>query len=159
MAGAWRDLDLNGGGLQAANREISRRLRRRPAAYALACLYPLGLHRDYLGDRRGAWLYRLATGLTAIGAWLHPAALAIGAGAVTLAAIVDLARMESRIAAANKRIRMAVYLGQTDGAPAGFAGRDFEAKSAAESPRAEPGASGEAMLLRDIAALKGRRRP
>ena len=125
MKPGWRRIDLEGGGLQSANLLLARRLRRRPVAWALLALFPLGLHRDYLGDARAAWAYRVATvavaGLwAATGAW---SAAAVGAAILAGGAAVDAWRMEDRIAAANKALRMQAWLGHGARPPAGFRGR------------------------------------
>jgi hypothetical protein len=123
MSDTWRKIDLAGGGLQSANVRLARLLRKRGVARALFALFPLGLHRDYLHDRRGAWLYRAATliGVVALlsgHSWI--AGLVLTAGAAF--AIYDFARLEDAVARVNKKLRMQVYLSQTAGAPAGFGG-------------------------------------
>lgn len=111
MSDAWRRIDLEGGGLQSANLRLARLLKRRRVAYALLCVFPLGLHRDYLGDRAAAWAYRAGTGLLAVVAAYDMTAAMAGVAAMSLAALVDLFRMESRIVRVNKALRMSVYLG------------------------------------------------
>lgn len=123
MSDAWKEIDLEGGGLQGANVRLARLLRRRGVARALFALFPLGLHRDYLHDRLGAWLYRAATLLGVIAllagqSWLGGLVLAVG----TAFAIYDFVRLEDAIAHVNKKVRMQVYLSQTAGAPSGFKG-------------------------------------
>lgn len=123
MSKAWKQLDLEGGGLQSANLRLAALLRKRGTAYALLALFPLGLHRDYLHDRRGAWIYRGATLLSA-GVWLagHPLpGLAVMAVAAVCAAC-EAFRMENAVARVNKHLRMQVYLGQSAGTPPGFKG-------------------------------------
>jgi hypothetical protein len=125
MEPGWRRIDLDGGGLQSANVLLARRLRRRPVAWALLPLFPLGLHRDYLGDARAAWAYRVAT-LAVAGLWAATgewSAAAAGATILACGAAVDAWRMEERIAAANKALRMQVWLGHGASPPAGFRGR------------------------------------
>lgn len=120
----WKELDLGGGGLQSANLRLATLLRKRRSAWLLLLLFPLGAHRDYLGDPRGAWLYRAGTAL-AVAACLLGEVL-IGAGllaALIAGAIYDMSRLEWMIARINKRLRMQVYLRQAPGAPQGFSGR------------------------------------
>ena len=131
----WKQLDLQGGGLQSANLKLAALLKRRPVAYALVALYPLGLHRDYLDDRRGGWLYRTGTGIAFL-AWLagEPMVIWITAILLTAGALRDLLHTEASVATINKALRMRVYLAQTEGPPPGFTGR-------AEETPAEPAAA------------------
>lgn len=125
MEPGWRRIDLDGGGLQSANLVLARRLRRRPVAWALLTLFPLGLHRDYLGDARGAWAYRTASAVVAA-LWVATGAWSVAAAGLTLlacGAAHDAWRMEDRIAAANKALRMQVWLGHGARPPEGFRGR------------------------------------
>jgi hypothetical protein len=123
MSGRWRELDLEGGGLQSANARLVRLLRKRFVAYALVVLFPLGVHRFYLHDRRGGLAYAGATLAAAAAAgagyWLIAAGIVC---AQALVALADALRIEARLAAVNKRLRMQVYLSQGAGAPPGFRG-------------------------------------
>ena len=123
MSKAWTELDLDGGGLQSANLRLAALLRRRGTAYALLALFPLGMHRHYLRDRRGAWLYRGGS-LLAIAVYLlgQSALSAVLLAALAAWAIYDLFRIDDAVARVNKQLRMRVYLGQTSGAPPGFKG-------------------------------------
>ncbi|GIX26226.1 MAG: hypothetical protein KatS3mg123_0107 [Burkholderiales bacterium] len=137
MSEGWKRLDLEGGGLQAANLKLSRLLKRRQRAYALLLLAPLGLHRTYLEEPRGAWVFRglglaAAVGFAAGIPYFGWAALSLLAGF----AAHDIVWIEGRVARLNKALRMKVYLGQTPGAPAGFRGR-FPDEDAAGSPPGE----------------------
>ena len=126
MSDAWKKLDLGGGGLQSANLRIAARLRKRSVALTLHALFPLGVHRDYLLDRRGAWLFRAATGITLV-AWYasYSGMAAIGAVVIFVMGIRDLCTFEQRYAEVNKRIRKEIFFSQTPGAPADFKGRQF----------------------------------
>jgi len=62
----WREFDLDGGGLQAANLRLARMLRRRTVAYGLVLLFPLGAHRWYLGEPRSAILYPVLSAAAAV---------------------------------------------------------------------------------------------
>lgn len=124
MPGDWKQLDLEGGGLQEASRRIHAALRRRLPAYLLLAGAPLGLHRLYLGDRRGmlgclavTLASALAGTLSAIGlyALLAPAALIV----------VEGFRLEILIGRANRRIRMQQFLRRDAAPPAGYRGRSF----------------------------------
>lgn len=168
MSDGWKKLDLAGGGLQSANLRLAALLRRRGTAAALLCLYPLGLHRDYLHDRRGAWLYRAATLLAAAALLLGqmlPAGLLLAAQAVF--AIRDLLLLEYTVSALNKKLRMQIYLGQAAGAPDGFAGRyTDETPDTRDTPGNAPPGTGSRMpsfaeqekLLRDLAEAQRRDR-
>lgn len=124
MGKAWTKLDLEGGGLQSANLRLAALLRKRGTAYALLALFPSGLHRDYLRDRRGAWLYR-AGSLFCIAAFLfsQPAVSGVLFALLAAAALRDLFGTERLVAQFNKQLRMQIYINQTEGAPQGFKGR------------------------------------
>ena len=156
----WRELDLEGGGLQAANLRLARTLRRRTVAYGLMLAFPLGAHRWYLGEIRSAVLYPTLTAL-ALGSWLA------GITAITLTALTalaallgwDLYTLEDRIATVNKRHRMAVYLSQGSGAPAGFRGRfgGADGDMAADTAhRRIPTLAEQEAMLRDLAAHRNK---
>jgi hypothetical protein len=144
---AWRRRDLGGGGLQHANLELGRRLKRRGTAYALLAIAPLGLHRRYLDDRRGAWLWRLGA-MAGAGAALLDPRMALGVGALFVGALVyDAFWIDRRVTTANKRIRREVYLAQGAAPPAGFAGRPLDEVPA--PPRA-PSIAEQERLLRAL---------
>lgn len=134
MPTGWKRLDLKGGGLQDTNLRLARALRRRPTAWLLLAGAPVGLHRLYLGDRRGALACLVLTLASALVGWTVSA---IG----TLALLVPLAltaveafRLETLIAHANRRIRMELFLRKDAVPPAGYRGRSF---GAAEDAREE----------------------
>lgn len=165
MSDAWRKLDLAGGGLQSANMRLAQVLRRRGRAGALLCLFPLGLHRDYLHDRRGAWAYRAATLAGGVALYLDqglPAGILFALQAAF--AVRDLLRLDDTVAAINKALRMQVYLGQSGGAPAGFAGHytdDGTGPEAAARPQPgqrAPSFAEQEKLLRELQAGRGRDR-
>lgn len=144
MSRPWQKLDLSGGGLQSVNQQLTRRLRKRTTTWALWPLFPLGLHRLYLGDRRGAIALPLLTlGALAIGwaGWL-PVAAAL-ATVVVGWGIVDLFRIERLRAEVNKTLRKSAFLGGGATPPAGYRGRypaesdDPEAAIAAYSSEKE----------------------
>lgn len=124
MSRAWRKLDLAGGGLQEANRELARRLRRRAAAYFLWLLFPLGAHRFYLAEPLGGFAYVAAS--VALAAFLAlgwgMASIAVSVATVSLA-LFDLWWIDRRLTRLNKRLRMQAYLRPGPGAPPGFKGR------------------------------------
>ncbi|MBI2312197.1 MAG: TM2 domain-containing protein [Betaproteobacteria bacterium] len=124
MSESWKKLNLEGGGLQSANLKLAALLKRRRRAYGLLLLFPLGLHRDYLEHRAGAWTYRLlsAAALAAWGLGFSVPALAF-AGVLAVFALYDLRWIENRVARLNKGLRMEVYMHQSAGAPEGFRGR------------------------------------
>lgn len=124
MTKAWKKLDLEGGGLQSANLQLARRLKRRPLAHALWLAFPLGAHAWYLRSYARAAAY-LALSLIAAGlyfAFHRLAALTPLIGSAALA-LTDLFWIERRLVALNKAIRMQVYLHQAPAAPSGFKGR------------------------------------
>lgn len=152
----WRELDLDGGGLQAANLRLARMLRRRRVAYSLMLAFPLGAHRWYLGERRSAALFPLLTA-AAIVAWYAGIIAVVLAVLAALAGLLawDLYTLESRIAAYNKQRRMAVYLSQNQGAPAGFRGRfGNDASGAADTPRRIPTLAEQEAMLRRLATAR-----
>ena len=124
MEPSWKQLDLAGGGLQSANLRLARVLKRRSVAYFLWLLFPLGLHRAYLDDRRGAVIYCLGSGIAVAGLVAGPEIAGWIVGALVVArALVDLAWIEKTIVSINKRLRVEIYMNQTPGAPAGYKGR------------------------------------
>ncbi len=137
MSEGWKRLDLEGGGLQAANLKLARVLKRRRLAYALLLAAPLGLHRTYLEEPRGAWAFR-GLGLAAIVSFAAGIPFAGWAALSLLAGFAahDIVWIEGRVARLNKALRMKVYLGQTTGAPAGFRGR-FPIEEEAGAPLGE----------------------
>lgn len=157
MNSRWRQFDLGGAGLQAANLRLARVLRRRTTAWLLLLLFPSGAHGWYLHERLSA-IACPALSLLAVSGWLSGvpyAALPAIAGLAVLL-IRDLLTLESRIAACNKRLRMAVYLSQGAAAPADYRGR-FGAgdDNAGGSPaRRVPGLAEQEAMLREIAAGK-----
>lgn len=164
MNSKWRELDLGGGGLQAANLRLARTLRRRPIAWGLLAAFPLGLHRWYLGERRSAPLFPVLTAVAVASAVTGMIAVALAA-LLTLAALLayDLYTLEGRIAAYNKRQRMAIYLSQGAAAPAGFRGRFATAQADpapdAKTPDRLPALAEQEALLRVIAARKAKASP
>ncbi len=135
MSDAWKDLDLAGGGLQSANIRLAALLRKRTVAYALLALFPLGLHRAYLQDRRGAWLYRAGT-LIGVVALISGQTLLAGLILATGTAVViyDLTQIDGEVTRLNKQLRTQVYLSQTDGAPRGFKGHYTDRSLSDSSP-------------------------
>lgn len=159
MSDAWKRIDLDGGGLQAANRALHGRLKRRGRAWLAWLGFPLGLHRAYLDDARGAWAWRLATLVTLGLAWFEPRAALATAGAMLVVALVDLALIEHRVIARNKALRIEAWLRPAPGAPAGFRGHYTDAAgddAPAPGSRAPSFADQERMLAA-IAREKKRR--
>jgi len=147
---AWRGLDLRGGGLQAANIRLAQALKRRSRAYGLLAAFPLGLHRAYLDDPRGAWAYRVVAAIAVV-ALIVDWRLAIPVVALLAAALVhDLFWIERRVVALNKAIRVKVYLSQGPGAPADFRGHYTDDDAPARTPRA-PSFAEQERLLRELA--------
>ena len=110
MSDAWKNLDLEGEGLQAANLKLVQQMKKRKQAYLLLAFFPLGWHRDYLEDLRGGWLYRIASVITVAILWsgfmwagLALAVLIIGF------ALYDIRWIEDKVAAINKALRIRAY--------------------------------------------------
>ena len=122
LSEAWKRFDLGGAGLQRANLELAARLKRRARAWALLVVAPFGLHRAYLDDVKGAWLWRIAT-VAALAATLWDLRVAAGAGVVLVAAVAyDAWWIDGRVTALNKRIRREIFLAG-EAPPPGYSGR------------------------------------
>jgi hypothetical protein len=145
LSEAWKRLDLGGAGLQRANRELAGRLKRRRRAWVLLVAAPLGLHRAYLEDRTGAWLWRGASAVTAVAAFWDLRVAAGLAIALLAAAAHDAWWIDRRVTALNKRIRRDVFLAG-EAPPAGYAGRVIDEPGNRPLPFAE-----QERLLRDRA--------
>lgn len=149
MSKAWKNLNLEGGGLQAVNAVLAANLRSRGKAYAAWLLFPVGLHRIYLGDRRGSALFLLLSATTLITAlfvpgyaWLVPLLCLLGL------AVYDLFQIEDRLVTYNKDLRMRLFLRKGQRPPTGYQGR-----------YPEPTADGDvAKNLETYALLKERER-
>lgn len=102
MGASWKRSNLGGEGLQAMNLRLARVLRKRPIAYALWLLFPLGAHRWYLMERYGALAYMVLT----VAAWFFPW-IAFGSAAF---ALFDLWWIDTRVTRLNKRLRMQIAL-------------------------------------------------
>ena len=120
---AWKKLSIASEGLQSANIELVALLKKRRIAYALLAVFPLGLHRDYLENRAGAWGYRFIslTALVLALAGHHVIALTLLASAFIFA-IYDLRWIDDRVATLNKAARMKVYKKPGLTAPKAFRG-------------------------------------
>lgn len=123
MPDAWKHLNLEGHGLQSLNLRLARELRKPARAYELLALFPLGLHRAYLGDRRGAWAWRLGCLLTlALLLWARPWGLA-ALVVLALALTADALRIGDRCAAYNRALRRRAYFSPGAEPPKGYRGR------------------------------------
>lgn len=118
----WKRLDLAGAGLQRANLELAARLKRRGRAWALLAAAPLGLHRAYLDDPKGTWVWRIATGLAAAAALWSSTVAAVLVAAMLVALVHDAWWIDRRVTALNKRIRRQVFLAG-EKPPPGYVGR------------------------------------
>ena len=161
MSEAWKRLDLAGGGLQAANLRLARRLKRRARAYALWALFPLGLHHAYLENPAGAWLYRGLTGFAVVLALFDWRAAAAAAVVMLLLAGYDLVWIDRRVVALNKKIRRDVYLSTDASPPDGYAGRfpdetDGAAPGRLGRGQRAPSFAEQEKLLRELAGQAGR---
>lgn len=125
MSEAWKDLDLEGQGLQSANIKLAGMLKNRTTAYLLmGLLFPLGQHRAYLDDRIGAWGYRVASlAAVALFSWDHMLYGGIVVLVIGAFVVHDIRWVDDRVAALNKALRVKVYMRQGQGAPKEFRGR------------------------------------
>lgn len=146
----WQKLDLEGGGLQAMNLRLARTLRRRGTAWALLLLFPLGAHRWYLHETGWAITYLLLTLAAAAGGLAGWPWLLLSLPLLLLLLVIDIAGLDNRIAAFNKRLRMAAYLSPGAGAPADFRGR-IPAETGRQTPARVPGFAEQEKLLRALA--------
>ncbi len=125
---AWERMDLGGGGLQAANIRLARRLKKIHIAYSLWPLFPLGAHAVYLGRPQRALAYAAMSAAAAV-VYAASGGSSPAAGLIPLAAAAGLALYDlffwipRRVVECNKAIRREVYLSQAPGAPQGFRGR------------------------------------
>jgi len=149
MAKTWQNLNLEGGGLQAVNAALTRRLRSRTRTFLAWLGFPLGLHRFYLGERRGGFAYLTLTLviIALISLSLHPW-WALPAVASVAAAIRDLTRLETLRAQYNKNLRMQLFLRKGEHPPADYRGRYLDTPETADA----------AQDLADYTAIKERER-
>jgi TM2 domain-containing membrane protein YozV len=149
MGKAWKNLNLEGGGLQAVNAVLAANLRSRGKAYAAWLLFPAGLHRIYLGDTRGSALFPLLSATTLITALFVPGyAWLVPLLCLLALAFYDLFLIEQRLVNYNKDLRMRLFLRKGQRPPAGYQGR-----------YPEPPAGGDmAKNLEEYASLKERER-
>ena len=123
MPDAWKHLNLQGQGLQSLNLRLIQQLRRPRRAYALMLPFPLGLHRAYLGDTRGAWAWRLGClAAAALLLWTRPWGLLV-LPLLVIALLADALRIERRCAAYNRALRRRMYFSPQTEPPKGFRGR------------------------------------
>ncbi|HET9112570.1 MAG TPA: hypothetical protein VFN66_01725 [Burkholderiales bacterium] len=125
MSEAWKKLDLEGEGLQSANLKLVQKLKKRKQAYVLLWAFPLGLHRDYLNNPWGAWIYRIGTVLSVTGflSGFHIASYVLLAFMAAFA-LYDIRWIEDTVAAINKTLRVQAYKNKNAPAvPSNFRGR------------------------------------
>lgn len=158
MSKAWKQLDLEGAGLQTMNARLTRDMRRRPLAYGLALAFPLGLHRFYLREPRGGAAY-LALTLLSFGLWMAGGSLwaLVPLGVMLVGVVFDLFWMDGYITRYNKALRMRHFL------------RPGHQPMSTEDPRAEaspghgdlhgiPSFNEQEAMLRELArSRRGRR--
>lgn len=124
MSEAWKNIDLEGSGLQAANMRLAQLLKKRALAYGLLGLFPLGLHRDYLASHGAAWVFRGVTLIAVLLIWYGEFWLGVALlGALAIAALIDIRWIDSRVAQINKRLRIEVMKSTGTAAPPGYRGR------------------------------------
>lgn len=124
MGKAWQQLNLGGGGLQAVNALLAAQMRSRTRAYLAWLLFPLGLHRFYLGERRGGVVFLLLSLATALTAWLAPAWWWLAPASALLGfALHDLVWIDRRVTSCNKVLRMQLFLRKGRTPPRDYRGR------------------------------------
>jgi TM2 domain-containing membrane protein YozV len=155
MSEAWKRIDLEGGGLQAANRRLAATLRSRRTAYLLWLAFAVGAHRFYLRSPLGGIAWCVASGATLLLAGALPWA-GVGAALAGLAgAIGELWWIDRRVTQLNKALRMRAYLGAGPGAPPGYRGRFVDdAQDASAAPPRAPGFAEQERLLAEIERRK-----
>lgn len=156
MSDAWKRFDLEGGGLQAANRRLVTKLRSRRTAYLLWIGFALGLHRFYLRAPIGGIGWCLASVATLL--LLRSTTWSGFAAGLTLLvwALADLWWIDRRVTRLNKALRMETYLGAGPGAPRGYRGRFVDGEDARQT--ATPRAAGFAEQERLLAEIERRKR-
>lgn len=124
MSEAWKNIDLEGGGLQAANVQLARLQKKPRIAYSLLVLFPLGLHRLYLNDRKGFGGYLALTLIAVVLGLVAPLwTIALPLILSALGALIDIRWIDDQIARLNKQLRMQIFFKQSGGAPKGYKGR------------------------------------
>ncbi|HSP00358.1 MAG TPA: TM2 domain-containing protein [Thioalkalivibrio sp.] len=124
MSEGWKQLDLEGGGLQRLNMTLAREMKRRPMAYGLLAVFPLGLHRFYLAERIGGLVYLGLSVLALVLAFtLGPGWIIAGLIPALLFAAFDLAWIDRRVTAYNKALRMRRFLKPGNRPPKDYRGR------------------------------------
>ena len=128
MSKAWKELDLNGEGLQAVNARIASQMRHRGLAYGLLALFPLGLHRWYLASPLGGLAYLALSAATLACLWTLGWTWALIPAAAELALLVfDLVWIDRTVTAYNKALRMRSYLRPGSRPPKDYRGRYSDA--------------------------------
>lgn len=123
MSEAWKQIKLEGGGLQDVNLRMARLQKTRGMAYGLWLLFPLGAHRIYLGAPLSSLLYVVLTALSII-LWLTVGPLAwISAAAEAAWAVFDLFWIDRRVTAINKALRVDLFMAAGAKPPPGYRGR------------------------------------
>lgn len=124
MRKAWKDLDLEGGGLQTLNAKLASEMRSRPAAYVAWVLFPLGLHRFYLREPLGGAGFLALSALAIVFALFAPALwwLVPALGALLWAGI-DLVWIDRRVTTYNKELRKQLFLRKGQRPPQDYRGR------------------------------------
>lgn len=129
MSNAWKNIDLEGGGLQSVNLAMAKAQRNKKRAYLLWLLFPLGAHRLYLHSSKGAAVFWL------LSLFLIISILVFGQQFVTLIAasmlffaFYDLYWIDQQTTKLNKALRMHLYLNSDKSAapPKDYRGRYTE---------------------------------
>lgn len=136
MTEAWKRHDLHGEGLQQANLELARALRKRRTAYWLLLAFPVGAHRAYLYEPVGAWGYRAVSVAALALLALKPIWAFVPAGLLAAWLAFDVFWIERRLTSVNKQLRMRAYLRPSAGPAPGYRGRyhDVNEMSAERHP-------------------------
>ncbi len=159
MSETWKRIDLEGGGLQAANRRLTAALRSRRTAYLLWLGFAVGAHRFYLRAPRGGTAWCVASLATLLLYRLESWAGIAAGCALLLVALAELWWIDRRVTQLNKALRMEAVLGAAAGPPPGYRGRfvdDGEAEASAAAPPRAAGFAEQERLLAEIAQRKRR---
>lgn len=124
MSDAWKQWDFSGAGLQSLNLELTKRKRRLGLTYGLWLLFAIGAHNLYLREHRQASAYVALTILVISSFMFRFQVAAIALGAIEgIMALIDLATLDKRVTAANKKLRIALSLQSHTTPPADYKGR------------------------------------
>ena len=125
MTQAWKNLDLEGGGVQTVNLHYVRLHKKTALAYLFCFGFFLGAHRFYLKSPGIGLIYLISSLVIAAGWWFLDWSIYLLV--LELPALgLDLFRIPERVTRINKELRLSLYQQANAAPPAGFAGRIME---------------------------------